>query len=80
MKPSSSTSSESSVLDGNGYNLVHEKYDYGEGGRLTSVKPADDYEQNLRQGEKEKKSNVSKKEELDLVSGRKAAAGWERSG
>ena len=80
MKPSSSTSSESSVLDANGYNLVHEKYDDGDGGRLTSVKPADDYEQNLRQGEKQKKPKVSTKGELDLVSGRQAAAGWERSG
>jgi len=79
-KPSSSTSSESSVLDANGYNLVFEKYDDGEGGRLTSVKPPDDYEQNLIQGENEKRPDTSTKGGLDLVSGRQAAAGWERSG
>ena|SRR5579871_3608605 len=80
MKSSSSTSSESSVLDANGYKLIYEKYIDGTGGRLTSVKPSDDYELNIKQGEMEKKMNWSTKGELDLVSGRQAAAGWERSG
>jgi hypothetical protein len=79
-KPSSSTSSESSVLDANDYNLVYERYNDGEGGRLTSIKPADDYEQNLKQRDRGKPPNGSTKGELDLVSGRQAAAGWERSG
>jgi len=64
-------------------NLVYQKYQDGEGGHLTSVKPPEDYEQNLELDEKERKSphaSTKREQELGLESGRVAAAGWERSG
>jgi hypothetical protein len=64
-------------------NLVYQKYQDGEGGHLTSVKPPEDYEQDLALDEKERKSphaSTKREQELGLESGRVAAAGWERSG
>lgn len=69
-------------------NVVYEKHDDGNGGQLTSVKPTEDYEKNLKTVEKEfkpitngKKESSSKGEqELELTSGRVASAGWEKSG
>lgn len=79
-KLKASSSSESSIVSQTNLNLVYEKHSDGDGGKLTSVKPPADYEQNLMQGESEKTPNVKTKGELELVSGRQAAAGWERSG
>lgn len=70
-------------------NVVYEKHEDGNGGQLTSVKPTEDYEKNLKTDEKEykpiakgkKEEKTSKGEqELELTSGRVASAGWERSG
>jgi hypothetical protein len=62
-------------------NDLFEKYDDGEGAKLTSVKASQDYEHNLACSEKGGKPNgVQTKGEMELVSGRQAAAGWDRSG
>ncbi|KAE9962715.1 hypothetical protein BLS_010103 [Venturia inaequalis] len=69
--------------------VVYEKHEDGNGGQLTSVKPTEDYEKNLKTDEKEYKpiTNGNKEEksskgeqELELTSGRVASAGWEKSG
>lgn len=69
--------------------VVYEKHEDGNGGQLTSVKPTEDYEKNLKTDEKEykpitngKKEEKSSKgeQELELTSGRVASAGWEKSG
>ncbi|KAJ9626453.1 diacylglycerol O-acyltransferase 1 [Taxawa tesnikishii (nom. ined.)] len=58
--------------------LVYEKFHNGD--RLTSVKPSDDYEQNLRQDEREMPREQEKASSKDeLVSGKRAGAGWEKS-
>ena len=75
-----SSSESSSVVSQNDLNLVYEKYSDGEGGRLISVRQPPEYEQNLKLNEKERRPGVQSKGELELVSGRQAAAGWERSG
>lgn len=79
-RPKASSSSSSSIVSQTDLNLVFEKYSDGEGGKLTSVRPPPEYEMNLQQGEKERAPAVKSKGELELVSGRRAAAGWERSG
>lgn len=58
---------------------------YHHDGRLTSVRPPEDYEHNLTLTEKEKKpltNGVSTKgeQEAKIASGRVAAAGWDSSG
>jgi hypothetical protein len=58
--------------------LVHERYQDGRGSRLTSLKSTEDYHLALEQDAREK--TPSSKEEVELASGRVAAAGWERSG
>lgn len=56
--------------------IVREKYvsANGSGDLLTSIKPSDDFEEELRQDETERK-----KRRGELVTGRRAGAGWERS-
>jgi len=80
-RPARASSSESSsVVSQNDLNLVYEKYSDGEGGRLISIRQLPEYEQNLKLDEREQMPDVQSKGELELVSGRQAAAGWERSG
>jgi len=52
---------------------IYEQYKDGDGVLLTSMKPSDNYEKELRQEKKETK----KKDQL--VPGRMAGAGWQRS-
>lgn len=52
---------------------MYEQYKDGDGELLTSMKPSDNYEKELRQDKKE----VKKKDQL--VPGRMAGAGWQRS-
>lgn len=79
-RPKTSSSSSSSIVSQTDLNLVFEKYSDGEGEKFTSVRPPAEYEMNLKQDEKEERPDVKSKGELELVSGRQAAAGWERSG
>lgn len=81
-KMSSETSEEVNVNK-----VVYEKHEDGNGGQLTSVKPTEDYEKNLKQTEVEArpktngtKSPTKGEQELELTSGRVASAGWEKSG
>jgi 2-acylglycerol O-acyltransferase 2 len=75
-----------SIGSENSDNVVYEKHSDGNGGQLTSVKPTEDYEKNLKQGQREEKLNANGasatkgEQELELTSGRVASAGWERSG
>lgn len=67
----------------NSEDTLYESYHHN--GQLTSIKPTDDYELNLAQDEKERKPIRDRKstkgeQELEIASGRIAAAGWERSG
>ncbi len=55
--------------------VVYEKVNGSNGSSLTSVKPPDGYEEALELDELERKGR-----RLQLVSGRKPSAGWERSG
>ncbi|KAI9717330.1 MAG: hypothetical protein M1812_004857 [Candelaria pacifica] len=55
--------------------LVQEKYQDADGERLTSIKPSAEIELALRQNGRSQKT-----EREELVSGRKAGAGWQRSG
>lgn len=61
--------------------LVYEKFESPDGKQLTSVKPDDSYEEALRTDEKEapKKKEQPKASKDELVSGRRAGAGWETS-
>ncbi|KAI9704384.1 MAG: diacylglycerol O-acyltransferase 1 [Candelina mexicana] len=59
--------------------LVDEKQEDADGEHLTSVKPTAGFEVALRQGKKESLTS-QKTEREELVSGRKAGAGWQRSG
>jgi len=61
--------------------LVYEKFESPDGKQLTSVKPDDSYEEALRIDEKEapKKKEQPKASKDELVSGRRAGAGWETS-
>ncbi|KAF2842868.1 DAGAT-domain-containing protein [Patellaria atrata CBS 101060] len=58
-------------------NLIFEKYKDSDGDQLTSIKPLDEYENEVRQGQLERRDAGERE---ILVSGRKAGAGWERSG
>ena len=58
--------------------LLVERYRDRSGERLTSVQ-SDDFDEGLRQDEKEK-SPPKQSSSSELVSGRRAGAGWERSG
>jgi 2-acylglycerol O-acyltransferase 2 len=60
--------------------LVHERYQDGKGGILTSLRSTEDYHLALEQDAREKKRHSSSTQEQELASGRVAAAGWERSG
>ena len=51
---------------------MYEQYKDGDGELLTSMKPSDNYEKELRQEKKEAKKD-------QLVPGRMAGAGWQRS-
>ncbi|KAI9818169.1 MAG: diacylglycerol O-acyltransferase 1 [Pycnora praestabilis] len=68
-----------SKRDRDGSKIVFRKYQDDDGENLTSVKPLNDYDQTPKQDQKAKPSpeQVRKGE---LVSGRRAGAGWERSG
>lgn len=67
-------------LNGQQQKLVYEKFESPDGKQLTSVKPDDSYEEGLRQDEKEYKEEEKKQDSKnELVSGRRAGAGWERS-
>jgi len=55
--------------------LVYEKFGNGDGVSLTSVKPADGYEEGLRQD----KIEESQQRKTELASGRTAGSGWDRS-
>ncbi|KAG9515713.1 diacylglycerol O-acyltransferase 2A, partial [Aureobasidium melanogenum] len=68
--------------DGQQQKLVYEKFESPDGKQLTSVKPDDSYEEALRQDEKEaprEKQKQTKASRDELVSGRRAGAGWESS-
>lgn len=67
----------------NSEDTLYESYHHN--GQLTSIKPPDDYEENLALDEKERKrktNGASSKgeQELQIASGRIAAEGWDRSG
>jgi 2-acylglycerol O-acyltransferase 2 len=67
----------------NSEDTLYESYHHN--GQLTSIKPTDDYEENLARDEKERKATSNGKaskgdQELQIASGRIAAEGWERSG
>ena len=64
-----------SVDEGTQNKLVYEKFGNGDGESLTSVKPADGYEEGLRQDEVEE----SRTRKNELASGRTAGAGWNQS-
>jgi hypothetical protein len=51
-------------------------------GQLTSIKPPEDWEENLAVDERERRGGTGKKGEMELqvASGRIAAEGWEKSG
>ena len=63
--------------EGNDHSLLVEKYNTPDGEILTSVKPEAGYEESLRTDEKENKPQTKQDE---LVSGRRAGAGWDNSG
>ncbi|KAF2456628.1 diacylglycerol acyltransferase-domain-containing protein [Lineolata rhizophorae] len=60
--------------------VVFQKYGEGEQNGLASVKPTDDYETALRHGDKGRPRPHQAGERGELVSGRRAGSGWERSG
>jgi len=64
-----------SVDEGTQNKLVYEKFGNGDGESLTSVKPADGYEEGLRQD----KVEDSRRRKTELASGRTAGSGWDRS-
>lgn len=68
--------------DGQQQKLVYEKFESPDGKQLTSVKPDDSYEEALRTDEKEapkQKEQQVRDSKDELVSGRRAGAGWETS-
>lgn len=67
------------VNDGPQSKLVHEKYESKDGDKLTSVKPPDGYEDELRQDKQEAPPKHKKVPSENLVSGRQAGAGWQNS-
>lgn len=61
-------------------NLVYERFQAADGEHLVSVKPVEDHDEALRQVERERRQADRQKEKKgELVSGRHAGAGWERS-
>ncbi|KAF2434939.1 DAGAT-domain-containing protein [Tothia fuscella] len=60
--------------------LVYEKYQDGNGARLTSLKSTDDYNDAIQTVRRELRVQHSPARERKLASGRVAAAGWETSG
>jgi 2-acylglycerol O-acyltransferase 2 len=68
--------------DGQQQKPVYEKFESPDGKQLTSVKPDDSYDDALKLDEKElpqKKEEQPKHSKDELVSGRRAGAGWESS-
>lgn len=65
------------IDEGTQSKLVYEQFGNGDGESLTSVKPADGYEESLRQDRLEEKESQQRKTEL--ASGRTAGSGWDRS-
>lgn len=60
--------------------LLYEKFEDNNGDALTSVKPADGYEESLAHGKKSApKAKRNPEASQELVSGRRAGAGWGRS-
>ena len=70
---SKSNGSKKAKKDERSNSQMYEQYKDGDGELLTSMKPSDNYEKELRQDKKEAK----KKDQL--VPGRMAGAGWQRS-
>jgi 2-acylglycerol O-acyltransferase 2 len=71
-----------SETDSRQQNLVQEKFGGPDGKQLTSVKTDDTYEETLKLDEKdisEKREEQPKASKDELVSGRRAGAGWESS-
>ena len=62
------------------HSLVVERFQDTEGEKLTSITTTSIYEEGVRLGEKEKKPSMKHNERHELVSGRRAGAGWQRSG
>lgn len=67
------------VSDGLQPKLVQEKFEGKDGDTLTSVKPPNGYEENLKLDKKERPQKHKRAPSENLVSGRKAGAGWEKS-
>ncbi|MCJ1253099.1 diacylglycerol O-acyltransferase 1 [Lignoscripta atroalba] len=57
-----------------------ERFEDADGKDLTSIRPTSNYKDALRQDEKEQKPLVRRNAKDELVSGRRAGAGWQRSG
>lgn len=74
---SGSMNSKDSKSDDWNPKLVYEKFANKDGEHLTSIKPSDHYEEALRTDRKETPEHLRSSSEL--VSGRRAGAGWEKS-
>jgi len=59
--------------------LIVEKYRDAEGDRLTSIKPDEDVQESARKDETMRRRRAQQDRQKDLVSGRQAGAGWDRS-
>jgi len=59
--------------------LIVEKYKDTEGDRLTSIKPDEDVQESSRKDETLRRRRAQQNRQKDLVSGRQAGAGWDRS-
>jgi len=59
--------------------LIVEKYRDAEGDRLTSIKPDEDVQESPRTDETMRRRRAQQDRQKDLVSGRQAGAGWDRS-
>jgi 2-acylglycerol O-acyltransferase 2 len=77
-KKVSSRSSRTSLKQTETDSVVYEKISRSNGENLTSVKPSYDYEASIELDESERPNRNNNK--LQLVSGRKPSAGWEKSG
>lgn len=66
----------------NSEDTLYESYHHN--GQLTSIKPPEDYEENLALDERERRprnsASTKGEQELQIASGRIAAEGWDRSG
>lgn len=74
-----STTTDSQIKFSDDAKLVYERFQTPDGELLTSVKPADNYEENLKHSQKLRGSHKQDVSGTELVSGRRAGAGWERS-